>query len=67
MSRTTTAEGVLEAIYSLAGVTPPVEDDDDIFRGHPLAVPPQRRGAVFYGVWPALVVAAGVFIAKEDA
>ena len=42
MSRVTTAEGVLETIYALAGVTPPAEDEDAIFRGHPLA---GRRGA----------------------
>ena len=44
MSRVTTAEGVLEAIYSLAGVTPPQETDEAIFRGHPLAVPPTGAG-----------------------
>jgi hypothetical protein len=59
MSRETTVEGVLETIYGLAGVETPVETSD-IFRGHPLAVPPRRAGAVFYGVWPALVIAAGV-------
>jgi ABC-2 type transport system permease protein len=61
MSRTTTAEGVLEAIYSLAGIAEPVENDDAIFRGHPLAVPPTGAAAVFYGVWPAVVVAGGLF------
>jgi ABC-2 family transporter protein len=60
MSRQTTAEGVLETIYGLAGLAMPVETAD-IFRGHPLAVPPRRAAAVFYGVWPALVIAAGVF------
>jgi hypothetical protein len=58
MSRLTTAEGVLETIYGLAGMTQPVEDEDSIFRGHPLAVPPGGAAAVFYGIWPALVVAA---------
>ena len=57
MSRATTAEGVLEAIYDLAGVKPPAETDE-VFRGHPLAVPPKGAAAVFYGIWPALVVAA---------
>jgi hypothetical protein len=61
MSRTTTAEGVLETIYSLAGFAPP-EEDGAIFRGHPLAVPPKRAAAVFYGIWPALVVAGGIFL-----
>ena len=53
MSRMTTAEGVLETIYALAGVTPPAENDDAIFRGHPLAVPPKGAATVFYGIWPA--------------
>jgi ABC-2 type transport system permease protein len=67
MSRMTTAEGVLETIYSLAGIAPPQEDGDAIFRGHPLAVPPKRAAAVFYGIWPALVVAGGVFLRRRHA
>jgi ABC-type transport system involved in multi-copper enzyme maturation permease subunit len=59
MSRQTTADGVLGTIYGLAGFATPVETAD-IFRGHPLAVPPRRAAAMFYGVWPALVIAAGV-------
>ncbi len=60
MSRSTTAEGVLETIYQLAGMAMPDEAGDSSFRGHPLAVPPRRAAAVFYGIWPALVIAAGV-------
>ena len=37
VSRSTTAEAVLETIYALAGVTPPAENEESIFRGHPLA------------------------------
>jgi len=66
MSRVTTAEGVLEAIYSLAGVVPPSESEADIFRGHPLAVPPHGAAAVFYGIWPAAVV-AGAFLVRRRA
>jgi hypothetical protein len=62
MSRVTTAEGVLEAIYSLAGVAPPPENDEEIFRGHPLAVAPTGAGAIFYGIWPCLIVAGGIFV-----
>lgn len=62
MSRVTTADGVLEAIYDVAGVTPPVETEGSIFRGHPLAVPPKGAAAVFYGIWPALVVASALFV-----
>src|SRR6266571_5150560 len=64
MSRVTTAEGVLETIYTLAGVKPPLENEDAIFRGHPLAVPPKGAAAVFYGIWPALVVAGAVLVAR---
>jgi ABC-2 type transport system permease protein len=63
VSRATTAEGVLETIYSLAGVSPRVENDDAIFRGHPLAVPPRGAAIVFYGIWPALVTASAFFCA----
>ena len=63
MSRITTAEGVLETIYSLAGITPPAESDS-IFRGHPLAVPPRGAAAVFYGIWPAVVVAGAFFVRR---
>ncbi len=55
IGRQTSAEGVLETIYSLAGIVPPVENED-VFRGHPLAVPPRGAAALFYGVWPAIVV-----------
>jgi ABC-type transport system involved in multi-copper enzyme maturation permease subunit len=63
MSRLTTAEGVLETIYALAGVTPPVETDE-VFRGHPLAVPPSGAATVFYGIWPAAIVAGVLFSRK---
>jgi len=62
MSRLTTAEGVLETIYDLAGVVAPAENGD-MFRGHPLAVPPKGAAIVFYGMWPALVL-AGSFLVR---
>src|SRR5262245_17997004 len=66
MSRVTTAEGVLEAIYEIAGVTPPAEDDESIFRGHPLAVPPKGAAAVFYGIWPAVIAATAFFLRRRQ-
>ena len=66
MSRVTTAEGALETIYDLAGVTPPVESGE-IFRGHPLAVAPKGAAAVFYGIWPASVVAAAFLTRRRQA
>ena len=64
MSRLTTAEGVLETIYALADVTPPTENEEDVFRGHPLAVAPRGAATVFYGIWPAMVV-AGAWLAHR--
>lgn len=64
MSRVTTAEGVLEAIYSLAGIAPPAENDEEIFRGHPLAEPPKGAGLIFYGIWPGLIVASALIVRR---
>jgi hypothetical protein len=66
MSRKTSVEGVLDAIYEAAGLQAPGESSET-FSGHPLAVPPRRAGTVFYGIWPAAVVAAGVFIRRRQA
>jgi ABC-type transport system involved in multi-copper enzyme maturation permease subunit len=67
MSRLTTAEGVLETIYDLAGVPAPIEHSEDVFRGHPLAVPPRGAATVFYGIWPAGMAAAAVFVRRRSA
>lgn len=60
VNRVITPEGVLETIYSLAGVTPPAENDEDIFRGHPLAVQPKGAALVFYGGWPLFAACVAV-------
>ncbi len=65
VSRSTTEEGVLEMIYSLAGVTPSLQTGDSIFRGHPLSVEPAGASAVFYGLWPGLFLSAGILIRKR--
>ncbi len=64
-SRVTTAEGVLESIYAAAGVTPPKESDDEVFRGAPLAARPTRAGTVFYGIWPGLIFAGGILVRRK--
>ena len=64
LSRSTTAESALETIYDLAGVKPPVESGE-IFRGHPLAVAPKGAAVVFYGIWPAAIVAGAFFIRRK--
>jgi len=65
MSRVTTAEGVLETIYSLAGVAPPKEEESEMFHGHPLAVNATGAGIVFYGFWPALTLATALFVRRR--
>jgi ABC-type transport system involved in multi-copper enzyme maturation permease subunit len=67
MSRVTTAEGVLEAIYGLAGIAAPLENDAAEFRGHPLAVPPKGAATVFYRLWPALVAGAAFYEFRRHA
>ena len=65
MSRVNTAEGVLESIYSLAGIAPPPENDQAIFRGHPLATPPKAAGTIFYAVWPGLFLVAALLTRRR--
>jgi ABC-2 type transport system permease protein len=67
VSRATTAEGVLDTIYELANVSPPAAvEDEDIFRGHPLAAPPKGAALIFYGVWPAAVAGAALIWRKQS-
>jgi hypothetical protein len=65
MTRATTAEAVLEAIYSLAAIPPPVETDESVFRGHPLAVTPSGAGLVFYALWPCLFLASAILLRRR--
>ncbi len=58
--RSVTAEAVLETLYSVAGVTPPAPDDESMFRGHPLVTHAPGATLVFYLLWPALVISAGI-------
>ena len=66
VSRTTTADGVLETIYGLAGrdLAEAGEDEDDerepVFRGYPLAARPAGAAFVFYGAWPAVTLLAAL-------
>ena len=64
-SRVTTAEGVLETVFTLAGISPPAETDEDIFRGHPLAARPNGAAAIFYGAWPAAVAAIAFIVQRR--
>jgi ABC-2 type transport system permease protein len=65
MTRATTAESALEAIYSLAQVAPPAEADEPVFRGHPLAVAPIGASSIFYLVWPALFLISAMLARRS--
>jgi ABC-2 type transport system permease protein len=60
VTRSTTAESLLETIYSLAGVAGPMEEEASVFRGHPLPAQPTGARAIFYVLWPAAVGAAAL-------
>lgn len=66
MSRITTAEGVIESVFTLAGINAPPESDDDLFRGHPLAVRPRGASVIFYGVWPLTVAAFALRLMRRQ-
>jgi ABC-2 type transport system permease protein len=65
MSRVITTEGVLETIYSLAGVSPPAENEQSVFRGNPLAVQPRGAAAIFFFLWPTLILVAGILMRRS--
>jgi hypothetical protein len=66
MSRVTTEEGVLETLYRLTGVAPPLASDEDgVFHGYPVAVPQKVAAAIFYSLWPGLVLLAGIMVRRK--
>jgi hypothetical protein len=65
MSRTTTSEGVLEAIYSIAGVEAPGSNEEEVFRGRPLAAAPKGAAILFYGLWPAIMLAGALLVRRR--
>lgn len=60
ISRATTAEGVLDAVFAVANMSAPPQSEDDIFRGHPLAARPRGAAVIFYVIWPIAVLGLGV-------
>ena len=57
VSRSTTEEIVLETIYQLAGVTPPMREENQ-FPGYPLPKRPVAAGWMFYFAWPLAIILA---------
>ena len=54
-SRSTTEEIVLDEIETLAGLTPPARGEG-AYPGYPLHAAPRGAAAIFYVVWPLLVI-----------
>jgi ABC-2 type transport system permease protein len=64
VGRAITTDGVLDAIYELAGVRPPQEGEAG-HRGHPLAAQPTGAVPLFYIVWPLAVIGLGLFFQRR--
>ena len=56
MERSAIEEVVLEQIYKLAAINPPVQSEENVFAGYPLAARAKGASWIFYGLWPLLVV-----------
>lgn len=56
MERSAIEEVVLEQIYQLAAINPPVHSEENVFPGYPLAARAKGASWIFYGLWPLLVV-----------
>lgn len=59
--RSTTEPIVLEKIYELAGVAPPVPAPDPPYPGYPLTASPRGASILFYVAWPLAAGLAFVF------
>jgi hypothetical protein len=64
VGRSTTTDGVLDAIYELAGLPAPQEGEAG-HRGHPLSAQPVGAMPLFYVVWPLAVVGLGLFLRRR--
>jgi ABC-2 type transport system permease protein len=64
IGQSVTQEGVLDAIYELAGIQPAKEGEVG-HKGHPLAVQPIGAAPLFYLAWPLAVVAFGFFLQRR--
>jgi hypothetical protein len=64
VGRSATTDGVLDAIYELAGMQPPQEGEAG-HRGHPLAAEPAGAAALFYVIWPLTVLGLGLLLNRR--
>lgn len=64
-SGATTEAGVLEAIYSIAGITPPPAAEGEVYRGHPMPRVPRGAAVLFFAVWPGLVLTSAMMMRRS--
>jgi ABC-2 type transport system permease protein len=64
VGRSMTRDGVLDAIYELAGLQAPQEGEAG-HRGHPLSAQPVGAFPLFYVAWPLAVVGFGLFLQRR--
>jgi ABC-2 type transport system permease protein len=64
VGRSMTRDGVLDAIYELAGLQAPPEGEAG-HRGHPLSAQPVGAMPLFYVAWPLAVVGLGLFLQRR--
>lgn len=66
MSRMTAEEGVLETLYAVTGVAPPLASErEGALWSPPVAVPQKTAAAIFYLLWPGLVLLAGTVVRRK--
>jgi ABC-type transport system involved in multi-copper enzyme maturation permease subunit len=56
MERSAIEEIVLEQIYKLAGINPPLRSEENTFSGYPLSVRARGASLIFYGLWPLVII-----------
>jgi hypothetical protein len=65
MSRLTTVEGVLETIYTMAAIKLPADVKETAYRGRPFTASPDGAATLFYGLWPATALLAGLLVQRR--
>ena len=66
MSRVTTAEGVLDAVYSVTHASAATQSEFEVFRGHPLETRPRGAPVIFYGLWPLTVTGIAIYFERRQ-
>ena len=66
VSRATTAEDVLDSVFTVANISAPPQAADDVFRGHPLVTSPRGAAAVFYVLWPIAIGGMAWFVQRRQ-